>query len=108
MAALRRRAVRAAVRRSGGHDAIGYRAQRVAGVAHNSNNLLTVTMGYTDLLLDRHPRGDADYDHLDEIRQATSRGATLTRQMLAFGHKHDARRERVNLTRTVADLRDIL
>ncbi|HEX4567576.1 MAG TPA: ATP-binding protein [Vicinamibacterales bacterium] len=86
-------------------DAIG---QLVAGVAHNFNNLLTVTLGYTDLLLDRHPRGDADYENLQEIRQATSRGASLTRQLLAFGHKHDARRERIDLTRAVAGLRDLL
>jgi two-component system, cell cycle sensor histidine kinase and response regulator CckA len=86
-------------------DAVG---QLVAGVAHNFNNLLTVTMGYTDLLLDRHPRGDADHDNLQEIRLATNRGASLTRQLLAFGHKHDARRERVNLTRAITDLRDIL
>jgi two-component system cell cycle sensor histidine kinase/response regulator CckA len=86
-------------------DAIG---QLVAGVAHNFNNLLTVTLGYTDLLLDRHPSGDADYENLQEIRRATNRGATLTRQLLAFGHKHAARRERVDLTCAVADLRDIL
>ena len=67
-----------------------------------------MTLGYTDLLLDRHPRGDADYENLQEIRRATNRGASLTRQLLAFGHKHDARRERVDLACAVADLRDIL
>jgi signal transduction histidine kinase/ActR/RegA family two-component response regulator len=86
-------------------DAIG---QLVAGVAHNFNNLLTVTMGYTDLLMDRHPSGDPDREQLDEIRKATDRGATLTRQLLTFGHKQVARRERIDVTRIVADLRDIL
>jgi signal transduction histidine kinase/ActR/RegA family two-component response regulator len=86
-------------------DAVG---QLVAGVAHNFNNLLTVTMGYTDLLMDRHPSGDPDREQLDEIRKATDRGATLTRQLLTFGHKQIARRERLELTRIVADLRDIL
>ena len=86
-------------------DAIG---QLVAGVAHNFNNLLTVTMGYTDLLMDRHPLGDPARDQLEEIRKATDRGATLTRQLLTFGHKQVARRERVDVTRIVADFRDVL
>jgi two-component system cell cycle sensor histidine kinase/response regulator CckA len=86
-------------------EAIG---QLVAGVAHNFNNLLTVTMGYADLLMDRHPPGDADRDPLEEIRKATNRGARLTRQLLALGHKHDARRERLDLNRTVTELREML
>ena len=82
--------------------------QLVAGVAHNFNNLLTVTMGYTDVLMDRHPRGDPDRRDLEEIRTATNRGAALTRQLLALGHKHATRREPLDLNRSVSDRRDLL
>jgi signal transduction histidine kinase/ActR/RegA family two-component response regulator len=86
-------------------EAIG---QLVAGVAHNFNNLLTVTLGYSELLMDRHPTGDPDREPIDEIRKATDRGASLTRQLLALGHKHDARRERLDLNRRVTELREML
>ena len=86
-------------------EAVG---QLVAGVAHNFNNLLTVTMGYTDALLERHQAADAESADLREIRKATDRGAALTRQLLAFIHKHEPTPTRVDLTRTVADFREML
>jgi len=86
-------------------EAVG---QLVAGVAHNFNNLLTVTLGYSDLLLDRADRPAEDRRNLQEIRTATERGAALTRQLMAFGHKHEARRVRLDLNGIVADLRDML
>jgi signal transduction histidine kinase len=82
-------------------EAIG---QLVEGVAHNFNDLLTVTMGYTDGLLDRHPAGDPDHEDLKEIRKATDRGASLTRQLLAFGRKEDAVVGRVDLNELVSGL----
>ncbi len=58
------------------------------GVAHDFNNLLTVILGSTDLLL----HGDAaaadgteTRAHLEEIRNAAERAASLTRQLLALG-----------------------
>ena len=87
-------------------EAIG---QLVAGVAHNFNNLLTVTMGYTDLLLERHGDGDEDHPDLEEIRKATARGATLVRQLLAFARKRDsANPTRVDLARAIGTLHDML
>ena len=87
-------------------EAIG---QLVAGVAHNFNNLLTVTMGYTDILLERHGEGDEDHADLDEIRRATVRGATLVRQLLAFARKRDsAKPVRVDLARAISTLHDML
>jgi two-component system, cell cycle sensor histidine kinase and response regulator CckA len=89
-------------------EAVG---QLVAGVAHNFNNLLTVTMGYTDLLLERHhadPAGAADLEELEEIQKATQRGAALTHQLLAFGRKHIALPTRIDLNRVVTGLREML
>jgi two-component system, cell cycle sensor histidine kinase and response regulator CckA len=86
-------------------EAIG---QLVAGVAHNFNNLLTVTKGYTELLLERHRDQEQDRKDLEEINKATERGAALTHQLLAFGRKYEAAQVRIDLNRTVADLREML
>jgi len=89
-------------------EAVG---QLVAGVAHNFNNLLTVTMGYAEILLERHaddPAGDSDRNALEEIQKATQRGAALTHQLLAFGRKHVAMPARIDINSVVVGLRDML
>jgi two-component system cell cycle sensor histidine kinase/response regulator CckA len=92
------------LRRAQKMEAVG---QLVAGVAHNFNNLLTITMGYTDVLMEE-ARDGHQRDAVEEIRKATERGAALTRQLLAFGRKHDARLARVDLNATVMGLRETL
>jgi signal transduction histidine kinase len=92
------------LRRAQKMEAIG---QLVAGVAHNFNNLMAVTLGYTDILLER-ARDDDEREAVQEIRKATERGAALTRQLLAFGRQHDARLARVDVRQAVAGFREKL
>jgi signal transduction histidine kinase/CheY-like chemotaxis protein len=81
--------------------------QLAAGVAHNFNNLLTVIAGFTELLMVRHPQG-LDRSDLEEVKKAASRGAVLTRQLLAFSRRQDAAPTRLDLNQTINELRDML
>ncbi len=65
-------------------EAVG---QLTSGVAHDFNNLLGVIVGNLDFIepaLADHP---AQRKHLDEAVAAVERGASLTRQLLAFSRR---------------------
>ncbi|HEY3131414.1 MAG TPA: PAS domain S-box protein [Acidobacteriota bacterium] len=65
-------------------EAVGLLA---GGIAHDFNNLLTGIIGYSTLLLDQvGPESPIGRD-LGEIIELGNRGATLTRQLLAFSRK---------------------
>lgn len=78
------------------------------GIAHDFNNLLTAILGYTELLLDRHPEGDPDRLDLAEIEKAGQRAAGLTQQLLAFSRKQMLLPRDVDLNETVAGLQSML
>ena len=96
-------AAEAKLRQAQKMEAVG---QLVAGVAHNFNNLLTITMGYADLLTD-HVSADGR-GHLEEIRRATDRGAKLTRQLLGITRKRDLGRTHVDVNTAVHELESLL
>jgi signal transduction histidine kinase/ActR/RegA family two-component response regulator len=57
------------------------------GVAHDFNNILTVVNGFSELVIDALPRGDANREFVREVRRAGERAAGLTRQLLAFSRR---------------------
>jgi PAS domain S-box-containing protein len=93
------------LRRAQKLEAIG---RLVAGVAHNFNNLLTVTRGYAELLLARHASSERDQTDLDQIRKAADRGAALAQKLLTFGRRHDSQVRHIDLNRVLGDLRAML
>jgi PAS domain S-box-containing protein len=80
-------------------------AGRLAGgVAHDFNNLLTVISGFGQLVLGRLESTDPKYPHLSEILKAADRGATLTRQLLAFSRQQVLQPQVLDLNVTLANI----
>lgn len=85
-------------------EAIGRLA---SGVAHEFNNLLTTIRGRAELALRDHEDEPTAAD-LIEIRKATDRAVTLTRQLSAFGREHVARPELLRPDRVAAAIETVL
>jgi two-component system, cell cycle sensor histidine kinase and response regulator CckA len=61
--------------------------QLAGGVAHDFNNLLGVIQGYGELLIKRLAGDEVSAHRLAQILAASSRGAALTRKLLAFSRQ---------------------
>lgn len=86
-------------------EAIG---QLAGGVAHDFNNLLTAITGYSDLSLRRLKDDDPVRRNLEEIKKASDRAASLTRQLLAFSRKQILEPKVLDLNVVVKDLYKML
>jgi len=73
------------------------------GVVHDFNNLLTIIGGHTELLLAGLPPDAPMRDSLAQIRSASSRAASLTRQLLAFSRKQVVEPRILDLNTVVKD-----
>ena len=86
-------------------DAIG---QLTGGVAHDFNNILTVIIGTVEILVD----GVADRPHLVAVTEmidvAATRGADLTRQLLAFARRQSLEPRRTDVNTLVSQVESLL
>src|SRR5262249_22638339 len=85
-------------------DAVGRLA---GGVAHDFNNLLGVILGHSEILLDR-THDSATSHSLEMIKESAKRGATLARQLLAFGRRQVLEPRLLNLSVILDDLEKLL
>ncbi len=82
--------------------------QLAGGVAHDFNNLLTAMIGFSDLLLMRHPAGDPSFADIMQIKQNANRAANLVRQLLAFSRRQTLQPKTVDLTDVLAELSNLI
>lgn len=82
--------------------------QLAGGVAHDFNNVLTAIIGHCDLMLLRHSPGDSDYDDIQQIKNNSSRAASLTRQLLAFSRQQTLRPQIIQLPDIVSEVSHLL
>ena len=86
-------------------EAVG---QLAGGIAHDFNNLLTAILGNTQLLLRELPPGDSKRGDVEEIRKASERAASLTRQLLAYSRRQMLQPETLDLNGVVGEMDKML
>ncbi|MEO7730312.1 MAG: response regulator [Kofleriaceae bacterium] len=88
------------LRQSQKMEAIGRLA---GGVAHDFNNILCVIMSYSETLLETLEPGEMR-DDVEQIRNAGTRGAALTRQLLMFNRQQLLEPRVLDLNEVLTDM----
>jgi two-component system cell cycle sensor histidine kinase/response regulator CckA len=89
-----RRALEQQLRQAQKMEAVGRLAR---GIAHDFNNLLAAIMGCADLIQARLDEADPSLIDATEIGRAAERGASLTRQLLAFSRRQSTTPQRLDV-----------
>ncbi len=79
-----------------------------AGIAHDFNNVLSVIIGYSDLLLTTVPPEDPVHKKIQRIHDSGSKAATLTRQLLAFSRKQVLEKKAISINTVIHNFLKIL
>ena len=82
-------------------------ARLAGGTAHEFNNLLTMVLGYSELLQPLAETNQAR-EYVEKIRIAAKKAASLTRQLLAFGRRQVLMPQVLDLNIVVAETVKVL
>jgi two-component system, cell cycle sensor histidine kinase and response regulator CckA len=100
-----RKRLEAQLRQAQKMEAVGRLA---GGIAHDFNNLLAVIMGHSDLIRAVLRKGDRLAHDVEQIRRASERAATLTRQLLAFSRRQFLQPQVIDVNTLVGNLATML
>ena len=78
------------------------------GIAHDFNNVLTVIIGYGEMLKHRIANDPKAISDLDEVLRSAERASVLTRQLLTFARRQVVELGNLDLNRVVGDLVKLL
>ena len=82
--------------------------QLTGGIAHDFNNILTAIIGFTDLLLQRHPMGDESFPDLMQIKGNAKKAASLVGRLLTFSRKTPTQTRLISVHDSFVDLTPLL
>ncbi len=91
------------LRQSQKMEAVGRLA---GGVAHDFNNLLGIVTACSELLRSRVDANSLEY--IDNIREAAKRGASLTRQLLAFSRRQPLQAQLLDVNERLKEVSKLL
>jgi signal transduction histidine kinase len=100
-----RHLLEARLRKSQKLEAVGLLA---SGIAHDFNNVLTVISGQCHLLLNKESLDAGGRARVEEIDRAAERGASLTRQLLAFSRRQVLQPSVLDLNQVLLDMKAML
>jgi two-component system, cell cycle sensor histidine kinase and response regulator CckA len=78
------------------------------GVAHEVNNMMTIILGFSDLLSRSPGLPDERQRDVEEIRKAAARAGKTTQQLLAFSRQQILQPTNLQMNEVVADLAPML
>ena len=82
--------------------------QLVGGVAHDFNNMLSVIIGYSQIMMEETDTSEENHTFLSEIEKAAARASSLTNQLLAFNKPPDTKRGRLTINELLLDISKML
>jgi signal transduction histidine kinase/CheY-like chemotaxis protein len=78
------------------------------GVAHDFNNLLTVIKGHSDLLEEKITTSTPMFHSITQVKKATDRATSLTRQLLAFSRMQVLQPKILDLNSLITEISKML
>jgi len=80
----------------------------VAGIAHELNNPLAVSLGYSEILLERKDLSTEDRRKIKKIFDSTKRASNIIRNLLEFARRQPPRNEECNLNEIAERMIDLM
>ncbi len=78
------------------------------GIAHDFNNLLAMILGSAEMLQSKIAPDPDLQKYVDRIVEASSRGTSISRQLLVFSRPDQVQLKPISLSHTIADLQEML
>lgn len=86
-------------------EAIGKLA---SGIAHDFNNVLTVIIGYSEMILAQQNIDSELFNKVEQIKFASERAANLTKQLLAYSRKQILKEEIIDINSVFMNMQQML